>query len=531
MAKLPVAMSRRNLLGLIGAAAGSTVMYRAAASLGMAPASTYTGPVKLEGDAKGASVVILGAGLAGLVAAFELRKAGYKVQVLEYQNRVGGRSWTLRGGDVFTELGGATQKVGFEQGLYFNPGPWRIPHHHRGILDYCARLGVALEPFIQLNYNTYLHSKNAFEGKPQRFREVQSDYRGAVAELLAKVTQQKKLDELVSKEDQERLLESMREWGALDKDFQYKEGLQISDGRGFKRAPGGGLQGKPVPSGPPVELSQLLQSAIWKGLSANDDHGLEPAMFQPVGGMDMLPRAFAREVGDLVRFNAKVTAIKQDTRGVTVVYENAQDGGSPEAVTAEWCLCTIPLSILSQIEMNVSAEMSRAIDAVPYFSSVKTGLQFKRRFWEQDDGIYGGISYTDLPNEIISYPSTGYFSSGKGILLGAYAWGLNAFELTGLPPEERIKQALEYGAQIHPQYRTEFETGVSVAWHRVPWTLGCAGQWSDSARDEHYEHLCQIDGRIVLAGEHLSYLAAWQEGAILSSLDAISRLHQRLVAK
>ena len=126
--------------------------------LGHASESPYRGPIKLDGDPKGASVVILGAGLAGMTAAIELERAGYQVSVLEYNSRPGGRNWTIRGGDVFTELGGATQTCEFDPGLYINPGPWRIPYHHHAILDYCRRFGVALEPFIQLNHNAYLHS-------------------------------------------------------------------------------------------------------------------------------------------------------------------------------------------------------------------------------------------------------------------------------------------------------------------------------------------------------------------------------------
>src|SRR3954462_3541775 len=92
-------VSRRYLLSLIGSVAGSAAMYHAMTSLGFASESTYKGPIKLEGDARGASVLILGAGLAGMTAALELRRAGYKVQVLEFNNRPGGRNWTLRGGD------------------------------------------------------------------------------------------------------------------------------------------------------------------------------------------------------------------------------------------------------------------------------------------------------------------------------------------------------------------------------------------------------------------------------------------------
>jgi monoamine oxidase len=116
-------MSRRALLNMIGTAAGGAAMYQAMASLGHAAESPYGGPIRLDGAPKGASVLILGAGLAGLVAAYELHKAGYKVQVLEYHQRAGGRNWTLRGGDIYTELGGTSQKCEFDRGHYINPGP------------------------------------------------------------------------------------------------------------------------------------------------------------------------------------------------------------------------------------------------------------------------------------------------------------------------------------------------------------------------------------------------------------------------
>jgi monoamine oxidase len=193
-------------------------------------------------------------------------------------------------------------------------------------------------------------------------------------------------------------------------------------------------------------------------------------------------------------------------------------------------LCTIPLPILAQIPMNVGPALAGAIAAVPYASSVKVGLQFKRRFWEEDEHIYGGITYTDLPIANISYPSTGFHSAGKGVLLGGYLFGPNAMEFTAMTPEERVRKAVEYGSQIHPQYPQEFDNGVAVAWHRSPFTMGCFGLWTADTRAKYYDDLCAIDGRIVLAGEHASYIGGWQEGAVTSALDAIGRLHQRAVA-
>jgi monoamine oxidase len=522
------APSRRDLLSLVGAVAGGSAMYLAMTSLGFAKESDYSGPIKLEGDPKGASVLVLGAGVAGMVAALELRKAGYKVTVLDYNNRTGGRTWTLRGGDRFTELGGETQDCRFADGLYINPGPWRIPYHHRGLLDYCKRLGVALEPFIQVNHNAFLHAKNAFDGQPQRYRTIQADFHGTVASMLAQAVQADKLDDPVSKDDRDALLASLRSFGALGADGRYTSGFYASTRRGWDKPPGGGLSAEPVTS-TINSSSDVLKSGMWRALSIALDYDYQTTLFQPVGGMDMIARAFAREVGDLIRLNTKVTAIHQDEHGVRAGWTDTQTGETGQT-TADWCLCTIPLSILSQIDISVGPAMKAAIDAVPYAAGLKIGLQFKRRFWEQDEAIYGGISYTDLPITQIGYPATGYFKDGPGVLLGAYPFGPYAYEFTALSPAERIRKAVEFGTAIHPQYATEFEHGIAVGWHRVPGALGCYGQWSEDARKQHYRNLCALDGRILLAGEHASYIPAWQEGALLSSLDAITRLHQRVVA-
>ncbi|WP_197062422.1 flavin monoamine oxidase family protein [Luteibacter sp. 9133] len=523
----PTSMTRRDLLRMIGVAGGGALMYQSMTQLGFAKESPYRRPSPLQGSGKG-TVLILGAGLAGLVAAYELGKAGYKVQVLEYNGRAGGRNWTIRGGDVYTELGGHMQTCGFDKDQYFNPGPWRIPYHHHGVLDYCRQFGVALEPFVQVNHNAYLHSTKAYGGKPQRLREVQADLHGGIAELLAKATGKGRLDDMVTKEDREILLEAMREFGGLDKDFRYVAGRASSEHRGYAKHAGGGVDGKPEFS-TPNGLSEVLQAKLWAGLGMNAQYEYQTTMMQPVGGMDAIGKAFTQRVGEHIEYNARVTAIAQDEHGVTVTYEDARKPGQPRQAKADWCVCTIPLSILSQIPVQVSPAKAAAISAVPYWSSSKIGLQFDRRFWEEDEAIYGGISVTDTPIGMISYPSHG-IGTKKGVLLGSYTFAMEAFEFTALDPAARIRKAVEYGSQIHPQYKTSFENGMSVAWHRVPFTLGCFGGWTDATREKHFADLCSLDGRIVLAGEHASYLPAWQEGAILSSLSAIDQLHRKAMA-
>lgn len=518
--------TRRQLLSAIAKVGGTAALYQAMTTLGHAAETQFTGPPSLSGARKGASVIVLGAGLAGMLAAHELTKAGYKVRVLEYQGRAGGRNWSLRGGDTYTELGGATQKVGFQPGNYLNPGPWRIPHHHRTLLHYCKQFGVALEPFIQFNHNTYVHSSTAFGGKPVRFNAAAADFEGNIAELLAKSVNQKALDESVTLEDRERLLEALRGWGMLDKDYKYVSSLRTSGHRGFERPPGGGVNGAPIAS-PLYDLHDVLDPQVWTSMAFFMGHEMQTTMFQPVGGMDMIGKAFARQVQQLITYNAKVTKIAQDDKGVAVTYQDTATGQTATA-EADWCVCTIPLGVLGQIDTQVTDEMMAAIKAVPYSGQVKIGLEMRRRFWEEDDYIYGGHSFTDQEIALISYPNNNLFGDGPAVLLGAFARDLGAYRLAGMTPEQRIETALQQGSVIHPdQYRKEFITGASVAWSRVPWTLGCCARWNEDTRKEHYQTLVAMDRRIVLAGEHASYVGCWMEGALLSSIDAITRLHKR----
>jgi monoamine oxidase len=255
-----VPMSRRHLLAMIGTAAGSSPMYQAMTTLGLAAGSTYKGPIRLEGDPKGASVLILGAGIAGLVAALELHKIGYQVQVLEYNDRAGGRCWSLRGGDRFTELGGFEQTCDFDKDLYFNPGPWRIPYHHRGILDYCKRLGVKLEPFIQVNYNAYLHARNAFGGKPQR---LPTSFRTFTAASLSFSPRRGVRTSSISRSPRGtrnccwRHCANGERWTPTTPTDRGAEQRR----RGYERDPGGGLRGEAVPS-EPLPFADILRSRV-----------------------------------------------------------------------------------------------------------------------------------------------------------------------------------------------------------------------------------------------------------------------------
>jgi monoamine oxidase len=518
--------TRRQLLSAIGMIGGSAALYQAMTTMGHAAETQFHGPPNLSGAKPGASVIVLGAGLAGMLAAYELNKAGYSVRILEYQARAGGRNWSLYGGDKYTELGGATQNVSFAPGNYLNPGPWRIPHHHRTLIHYCKAFGVALEPFIQFNHAAYVHHTEAFGGTPQRFRALAADFEGNVAELLGKSIDQKALDATLTAQDRDRLKEALRDWGMLDKDMKYAKNLRSASHRGYDRPGGGGVNGEPTPSDP-FKFGDVLDSHIWTNMAFFMNHEMQTTMFQPVGGMGMIGKGFQRQVGQMITHNAKVTKLMQDKKGVTVTYADTASGAVSQA-KADFCVCTIPLGVLNQIENNLPAPKQAAIAAVPYSNSVKMGLEMRRRFWEEDAEIYGGHSFTNQEISLISYPNFNFFKDGPAVLLGAFAGGPGAYHLAGMTPEARIETALTQGSVFHPEsYRKEFMNGASVAWSRVPWTLGCCARWNEDTRKEHYQTLVAVDDRIVLAGEHASYVGCWMEGALLSSIDAITRLHKR----
>src|SRR5690606_24742626 len=206
---------------------------------------------------------------------------------------------------------------------------------------------------------------------------------------------------------------------------------------GYERPPGGGVDGAPI-ANEVLDVSTLLSSGLWSRLATSEALNSSMPIFQPKGGMDMIARAMAANLGDLVKYEKRVTQIRQDETGVTVVYEDMANDGAEVTTTADYAVCTIPFSILSQIDHDFSGPLSSVISTMSYNTSIKVGLEFNRRFWEEDEHIYGGTTYTDLPISQISYPSNDYLSKKPGVLLGAYSWGATAYQFSSMLPEERV---------------------------------------------------------------------------------------------
>ena len=518
-------VDRRTVLRMLGALGGGSLVFGALDSLGMGTASAQEAPPDLTGSGNGRRVIILGAGVAGMAAAYELNKLGYETPILEARDFAGGRCQTARQGFSLSELGGTTQRCQFDEGQYINHGPWRIPYHHRSTLHYTKEFNVPLEVMVNRNKNAwvlYEDTAGPLSGQRVRLGEVQADMRGYTNEILAKAVRQDQLDLELSQEDQELLVDYLVGEGYLSSEDLAYTG---TGGRGYAVNPGALTDPGPGEPSEPYDFVALLRSGLGNEIRSVTSHSQPPTPFEPIGGMDRIARGFESAVGQHIIYNAEVARIRQSDSGVQINYADRLTG-EERTVEGDYCLCTIPLSVLIQIPTDVSGEFARAMRQVPYQTVGKMGLQFKRRFWEEDDHIYGGHSYTNFFGDI-SYPSYGY-QGQKGVILGYYNFGTTAVRVSNMSPEGRVEYALENGSKIHPDsYREAFESGFSVAWHRVKYSLGGWASWSDEGLETAYPTLTEPDGRIYLAGEHMSYLTGWMAGGIESAWQQLEKIHQR----
>ncbi len=513
-------LSRRSFLSKGAMLAGGA--YPAMLALGMlrpAPAHAFD----LTGSGNGKHVVILGGGLTGMTCAYELNKLGYQCTILEARQRAGGRCWSVRNGSTNSEFDKPAATAKFDEGLYFNAGPSRIPHHHKLTLHYCRELGVPLQVYNNVNEGAYYFAEGTgpLSNKKIRVREVHNDIRGYMAELLAKSIDHNSLDAALTKEDTEKVLEYLMAEGGLDPDKLYKASAR----RGYVESPGAG--DKPGRIGEPYKLAELISSGLMDPdfyNVAEYTYELQMTMFQAIGGMDQIAKALQKQVAHMLKLGTEVTNITNVTDGVKVVYK---DTDGLHELQADLCICTLPLPVLSNVNNNFSGDVSRAIDYIGYMQTGKIGLQFKRRFWEEDDQIYGGITHTNNDLTQIFYPSYDYLGK-KGILIGYYNFNEKAQRTGELTYTGREKLALEKGRLIHPQYDTTFESSFSVSWHKTKYNLGGWAVYSTDTRKEQYPILLNPDGQVYFAGEHLTYLNAWMAGAFESARSVVAGIHSRV---
>jgi monoamine oxidase len=449
------------------------------------------------------SVVILGAGIAGLVAARELEARGVDVTVLEARNRVGGRVWTLRGGDRVTDTYEQDQHVDFDPGLYLNAGAARRPSHHDGILGLCRDLDIPLEVLVNSSRSAFI----ADSGGPLRLRQAANDLRGHLSALLETALRSGSLEQALDAPTRKALSSFLTGYGDLAADGHYGGSARS----GLARLPGAFDEVQQAV--PPRNLDQLLANPNLAGLLFEENILMQATMLAPVGGMDAIPKALAASLRRAAVTSARVTEIRRTGKGVAIAY---QDGtGTRRSLTADRAIITLPIPLLADIPADFSAPVRRAIAATRYEDSVKVAFQ-STPFWESQQ-IFGGISFVGGETSILWYPSD-RFQKPQAILLAAYSSQDKARIFARRSLDEQVSLARNAVETIHPGHARDLARPIVVNWGEIPFSKGPWLEWEGDGNSlDAYRLLNQPDGPFLFAGSHLSqYSGHWQEGAVLS---------------
>ena len=548
-------VTRREFIKAMGAIGGAGAAYHALTAMGLLGIpKAYAASLALPAESlKDKTIVVIGGGLAGLCAAYRAANAGATVTVLEATGRYGGRSLTVRPeGDqspnsvpYYHEYrewdwnDPSVCKWTKQRGLYLNTGPGRIPQHHETVLRYCRELGVKLEPYIFIDEANLLQTDAAFGGKPVPIRQIKYNLFGYIAEMLAKVENPARLNGAMDAGDIEAFRSMLTSFGNLQKSKAGDLLFKTTPRAGYSVEPGAGLNAGVELTQPSLE--HILETEFWNtGLFKDFEYFWQTSLMQPVGGMDMIWRAFLqaeveqdgqkKKLWELVKLSCPATGIYIVDGKVRVTHggDTKHCGG---LVLADYCISTMATHNLGNIDSNfIDAPTRRILRSVDYIPACKVGWEAKNRFWEEDDRIYGGISWTTDIISQIWYPSSG-FHEELGVLTGAYNRGDQARQFQALTREERIKVALAGGEKLHPGFtdNVEAKKGLTIAWAKMPYQVGGWANDTFETQKELYPkliHLSPLGNKVYLAGDYFSYWPGWQVGALDSAhlaTDAIAR--------
>ena len=445
-------------------------------------------------------VIIIGGGMAGLVAAYELARAGHDPLILEAQNRVGGRVYTLRS---------------FAPGLYAEAGAMRIPRAHDLTLGYIDHFGLELRPFVMGNPKGLVH----VGGKRMTAAEYEQapDELGFATEERERGRSHGTLWEEATR-DIRALVDADWEtgWEQVTREYDTYTLREFLEFRGWS-------QGAIEMYGVMNFVEAGINNAVVEEFREDFGKAYED-MQEIVGGSDRLPVAFYNELSDRIRFGAEVHAIEQDDNQVTIHFKTEAGRYS---VNGDYAIVTLPFSVLRHVEVITpfSREKQRAIRQLNYSASTKILFQVSERIWETDDGIYGGATVTDLPIRRLNYPTPDP-TTPRGILLASYTWDQDAARWGSMDEETRLEEALEDVAKIHPRIRDVYEGGASHAWYNDRYANGAFALFEAGQQTQLQNAIVAPEGRIYFAGEHCSLYHAWIQGALESGLIAARTIHE-----
>jgi monoamine oxidase len=446
-------------------------------------------------------VIVVGAGLAGLSAAYELIQNGHDVVILEARARPGGRVFTLR--------------EPFADGLYAEGGAMQVFDNHHWTMKYIKLFNLELDPIKSSSLASIIHIRGnrivetpgksivwpldlAADEKSLSRRELWVKYAVPLLKDVREAEARGTFPGPLENYDRMTFTEFLRKRGASSAAVALLAiGLPSGLGDGSDN----------------VSALNLLREAVHR-----EDR---KQSFTIRGGTDALPKAFATRLGDKIHYGAPVVRIEQDDNAVRVV---CLQGGAPQTFTADRLVCAIPFSVLRRIEVSprFSREKQAAIEQLQYTSVARVYVQTKKRFWV-DEGLSGNAS-TDLPVAAVSERTIN--QPGSRGILESYTAGQQARRVTGMKDTERLSAALEGMKKVFPSIGEHFEGGASKCWDEDEWSRGAYTWFKPGQMTSLLPHIARAEGRLHFAGEHASTSPGWMQGALEAGNRAAKEINE-----
>jgi len=449
-------------------------------------------PKRLPTSASATSVLVIGAGLSGLVAAYELTQAGHDVTVLEAQMRPGGRVLTLR--------------EPFSDGLYAEAGAARIPDTHTLTLHYVKHFGLTLVPF----YPDKLARVFVLRGKRIR---IQPGTELDLSQVPYELTPQERrvgMSGLMEKYLGEAM-RAMGDPGAPDWPSGPAKGYDALTMAEFLREQGASQGAIELLEYPYASAEQDPISLLWN-LREFWYESHETTRYKISGGSDLLPKAFAAKLKEKIHYGSPVVKIEQDSNKARAI---AVQSGTHHTFEADRLICTVPFPALRRVEVQppFSELKRRAITELQYDPITRVILQSRSRFWEKDG--YNGFGITDLPEEI--WQPT-FDQPGIRGLLVLYMYTTVGRQAGAMPQDRRLEFAAQELEKVYPGLLDNLEGGIAKVWPADPWAGGAVALHAPGQLTTICVGIERPEGRVHFAGEHTSGQPGWMQGALQSGL-------------
>jgi monoamine oxidase len=452
-------------------------------------------------------ITILGAGIAGLVAAYELERLGHTVEILEGSPRIGGRVWTHRFGNE-------------PNAPYAELGAMRIPSDHELTLHYVQEMGLGDKLCKFMTVFEESNAKMNINGQVLKMKDAPRTLQQTEGGLLTDTRYSEQTRNFAAwlktiintiapgnlRSDFERDLQShlMDELQRLDLDPYFSEDGETIDLHSF------------LTQNPSFRAKCSQGLDIFLGdIMTETSHDL----LQLKGGMDQIIQRLVASIQADIKCNAEVVALHVENNYTQITWKQ---NGELYTKNCDYVLCTIPFSILRKMELSgFDSQKLDSIHNTVYCPGTKVAFHTKEAFWVKE-GIKGGASFSGEGVRQTYYPSVKFNPERGSVMLASYTIGDDADRMGKMSELERYDYVQKTVSKLHPELN---ETGVivdkaSIAWGEYKWSAGgCTIHWDDS--ESNYLAAQRPQNTLFFAGEHCSRFPAWLQGSIESSLEAI----------